>query len=278
MIPSDTSGFSRISKLYIIERIKRINPFFGSLGLTIGNFDGYHLGHQQIVRLLTSKCRQRGLFSAVITFKEHPLKLISGEVPKLLGSPMEKIRWFQTVGVDILFYIDFDLSILNTEPLEFIKTLQRELDPRLYCLGTSFRFGRENAGDVDLIWRQKQVLGYELFCVDDVMVADEAVSSTRIRKAVMEGNIKLANRLLGRRYTVWLRKDDRAKGHLSLLLPDTALPCQGRYAGEMLDLQTRANCKTALTISGGIVQADSVIKNAGLYYQFFFHHNMEEEK
>lgn len=256
--------------MYIVERIRKVDPFFGSLGLTIGNFDGFHLGHREILRLLSHECRRRGLYSAVITFKEHPLKLIRGEAPKYLGPRAEKIRWFQKLGVDILFFIEFDLSIAGTKPLGFLEDLQKALDPRLYCLGRSFRFGKDNGGDIELIRKQKTELRYEIVCVDDVKIDGEAVSSTRIRKAVSEGNIQMANRLLGRQYTVWLERDDTQAGTLLSFLPDAALPFKGSYEGEMLDMKTKENAETVVSISGRLFRPNTITESTGALRRFSF--------
>jgi len=270
VILSGTLRFLRIWKLNIVERIKRVDPFFGSLGLTIGNFDGFHLGHQKILRTLSDECRKRGLYSAVITFKEHPLKLIRGEAPRHLGPRMEKIRWFQKLGVDILLYIDFDTALSGMRPLDFLGLLKKELDPKLFCLGKSFRFGKDNIGDVGLIKRKGSALRYDFVCVDDVKIDGDAVSSTRIRKAVDEGDFALVNRLLGRSYSAWFFKDDSDGGRLRTFLPETVLPREGRYRGEMLDMKTRERVRTTLAVSGKGFLTNSISMNSDTLYRFFF--------
>ena len=278
MIPSGTLRFLRIWKLNIVERIKRVDPFFGSLGFTIGNFDGFHLGHRRILKTLSDECRNRGLYSAVITFKEHPLKLIRGEAPRHLGPRTEKIRWFQKLGVDILFYIDFDMPLSGMRPLDFLGFLKKELDPGLFCLGRSFRFGKDNIGDVGLIEKSGTVFGYDFICVDDVRVDGDAVSSTRIRKAVDEGNFTLANRLLGRNYSAWLSKDESDSGCLMTFLPEAVLPREGRYRGKMLDMKTRERMETTLTVSGQRFLTNSISINSDTLYRFFFEHRLDMEK
>ena len=262
----------------IVERIKRVGPFFGSVGLTIGNFDGFHLGHRKILQKLTDECGKRGLFAAVITFKEHPLKLIRGDAPRLLGPRMEKIRWFSNMGIDILFYIDFDAAFADMKPLEFLALLKEKLGPKLYCLGKSFKFGKNNRGDVGLIRRHEQEFGYAMLCVDDVEIDDKAVSSTRIRNAVGDGEIELANRLLGRSYSVWLMKDSSGRGRLLPFLSEVVLPKGGRYAGEMVDMKKKESVEAAVAVSGRVLQTNSIGTSNDTLYRFLFHNRLGPEK
>ena len=262
----------------IVERIKRVDPFFGSIGLTIGNFDGFHLGHQKIVQKLSNECRKRGLFPAVITFKEHPLKLIRGEAPRLLGPRTEKIRWFFNMGIDILLYIDFDAAFADMKPLDFLKLLKEKLAPKMYCLGKSFKFGKSNRGDVGLIRRHEREFGYGMICVDDVEMDGEIVSSTRIRNAVVDGEIELANRLLGRRYSAWFRKDASGGGKLLPFLSEAVMPKEGSYSGEMVDMKIKESVEAALAVSGSVFQSNSIGTRSDTLYRFLFHRRLGQEK
>ena len=100
--------------MYINELIKKVDGFYGKIGLTIGNFEGHHRGHAEILGSLVNESRKRGLYSAVITFKEHPLKILRGVDPEKLWTPCEKIVSFKKAGIDLLFYIDFTKNISST--------------------------------------------------------------------------------------------------------------------------------------------------------------------
>jgi riboflavin kinase/FMN adenylyltransferase len=256
--------------VYIVERIRRVDPFSFSIGLTIGNFDGFHRGHQKVIRKLVSGTRNRNLYSAVITFKDHPLKLINKDAPPQLMSKAEKIEWFTKLGVDVLFYIDFDESISGMKPLRFLKLLDETLGPKLYCLGRSFRFGTHNEGNVALIEQYGSDLNYDLIDVNDVELDGSAVSSTRIREAVRCGDLETANRLLGRPYAVWLERKKPDGKILVPFLPHTALPPEGAYDGELLTVRTKERSWQRVSVSEKSFVADAENMGACTLYRFSF--------
>ena len=89
--------------MYIVERIRKMDDFHGSVGLTIGNFEGFHRGHREIITTLITQSRRHGLYTAVITFKEHPLKILRGTEPEQLSLPHEKLVKLRKAGIDLLF-------------------------------------------------------------------------------------------------------------------------------------------------------------------------------
>ncbi|MBN2323909.1 MAG: FAD synthetase family protein [Spirochaetes bacterium] len=256
--------------MHIVERIGRVDPFSFSLGLTIGNFDGFHQGHKKIIEELVSETRKRNLYSAVITFKDHPLKLINNGAPPQLMSRMEKIEGFEKLGVDLLYHVDFDETMCGMKPLRFLTLLGETLGPKLYCLGHGFRFGSNNEGDVTLIERYGSDLGYGLIEVDDVQLDGSLVSSTRIREAVRCGNIETANRLLGRPYAVWLERRKPDVKRLDPFLPHTAFPPDGAYEGELLAVGTGERSRRLVTVSKDSLTADAGYRGTGTLFRFFF--------
>ena len=256
--------------MHIVERIKRVDPFSFSFGLTIGNFDGFHRGHQEIIRKLVSGSKKRNLHSAVITFKEHPLKLINKDAPPQLMSRMEKIEWFEKLGVEILFYVDFDESLSGMKPLRFLLLLDETIGPKLYCLGRGFRFGFHNEGNVELIEQYGSDLNYDLIDVDDVRMDGSAVSSTRIREAVQCGDLETANRLLGRPYAVWLERKGSDEKRLVPFLPHTALPPDGAYQGELLAVGTKEKSWQRVMVSENTFKVNVRNRGSGALFRFLF--------
>jgi riboflavin kinase/FMN adenylyltransferase len=218
--------------LHIVEHIRKINDFHGKLGLTIGNFEGFHRGHREIITTLLEQSLSRGLHPAVITFKEHPLRMLRGFEPERLSLPHEKLVNLKKAGVFLLFYLDFSPEFADTTPEGFLHMLKSTLAPGMLCLGRQFRFGRGNKGDIGFLGRKASVFGYDLVVVEDVMYENVAVSSTRIRDSVKRGDFELADALLGHKYHLYVTGDG------SLLKPlcmNCAFPVAGRYRAVLFE-------------------------------------------
>lgn len=256
--------------MYIVERIKKVEQYYGKIGLTIGNFDGFHLGHQRIIKTLVYECNKRGLFAAVITFKQHPLRVICGKEPDKIGIRTEKLQWFLSQGIDLIFYIDFSKDFSTTSPSDFLHNMKRELDPGLYCLGKSFRFGKANKGNIEFMEECAPMLGYQVVSIEDVTLHGEAVSSTRIREAIKRGDFKLVTELLGRHYSVYLEVDQKDGEALRPFLSGIALPGNGIYAGELVNLKTHQKVDEAVTVSGRLMKLNEVRVKQNTIYQFIF--------
>lgn len=262
--------------MYIVERIKRLNDFHGKVGLTIGNFEGFHRGHREIVQTLLSQSGHRGLRTAVITFKEHPLKMLRGVEPERLTLPHEKLVNLRNAGVDLLFYLDFSAGFADTEPESFLRMLQRELAPGLLCLGRGFRFGKGNKGNIDFLSRNADQYSYDLLVVDDVMHLCGPVSSTRIRDAVKRGDFELADALLGQSYHLYVI------GGGNLLKPlcmNCAFPDEGRYMGVLYDDRERQGKGMVVErVDEGFCICEEVdLKRNGLY-RLQFSHRLDPQK
>lgn len=214
--------------MYILERIKKIDRFFGKVGLTVGNFEGFHRGHREIIRTLVSSSRSRGLSAAAVTFKEHPLKELHGIEPERLTLPHEKVVNLCDAGIDLLFYLDFSSELAGTKPGDFLELLQNQLAPKLLCLGKGFRFGRNNRGDIEYLKSHANRFDYELQVVEDVVHDGFPVSSTRIRDAVKRGNFELARAMLDRPYHLYVTGVPE-RSLLQPLCTNCASPESGRY-------------------------------------------------
>jgi riboflavin kinase/FMN adenylyltransferase len=262
--------------LYIVERIKRVERFYGKIGLAIGNFEGHHRGHVEILRSLVSESRKRGLLTAVITFKEHPLKVLAGVEPERLWAPCEKIHSFKETGIDLLIYINFTMDFSLTEPADFLRELDAAFKPRLFCLGSSFKFGKDNKGDVGLLKNLSKDFNFDLIAVDDVMLFDSAVSSTRIRGAVKSGRVDLAGDLLGRKYSVHLAGKPGDPFTLEPFILNYALPGKGLFKGELVCMSTHEKSIEYLRIMGNCLQSEKRKKfREGCLYKYYFFNNTD---
>ncbi|MDQ1315441.1 MAG: riboflavin kinase / adenylyltransferase [Pseudomonadota bacterium] len=186
----------------------RITHGFTPLGtphaVTIGNFDGLHLGHQAMLARLQEVARARGLPSCVLSFEPHPREFFAPEqAPARLSSLREKAECLQRMGIDRLHVFRFDraFSALNAEA--FIEqVLGRTLQARYVLVGDDFRYGARRAGDFALLQRAGQALGFDAEFLPTVEVAGERSSSTAVRQALAAGELDRAALLLGRPYSI----------------------------------------------------------------------------
>ena len=182
---------------YRIER--RRHP----LVVAVGVFDGYHRGHQAIVRALL-RARHAGERSAVVTFLEHPTAALRpGEEPPQISTLAERINAFARAGIDETFVLRFDRAFAALSPAAFLDdVIAGALGARALVVGANFRFGAKRAGDVAFAQTHLGRRGGEAIGVANVLVEGERVSSTRIRAAIAAGDCATADRLLGLPYVV----------------------------------------------------------------------------
>jgi riboflavin kinase/FMN adenylyltransferase len=173
------------------------------LCVAIGVFDGFHLGHQAIVRTLL-QTRRAGERTAVMTFAEHPAMFLRPDaVPPAIATMSERINAFARAGVDEAFVLTFDAAFAALGPEAFLNdVLIDALGARAMVVGENFRFGARRAGDMDLARTIFAARGREAIGVPNAMSGGERVSSTRIRAALAAGDMTLVDALLGQSYSV----------------------------------------------------------------------------
>jgi len=172
--------------------------------LAIGVFDGVHLGHQQVIRQMVTDARQHDARSIVITFDRHPNAIVApARVPPLIYSLPQKLRAIASLGVDTTLLIHFDDAFSRQTGEEFIRGLSRDLG-RIHsvCVGSTFTFGHRRSGNVALLQKLGQELGFAVHGLAAISLDGEPVSSTRIREAVRNGQLDLAGQMLGRGYSL----------------------------------------------------------------------------
>jgi riboflavin kinase / FMN adenylyltransferase len=168
--------------------------------VSIGVFDGMHLGHRAILAANTSRAGELGAVSTVVTFRRHPKEVLLGRAPRTLTTLDHRLELFRRAGVGRALVLSFDETLRQTPPEDFVHRICAEgLGARAFVLGFDSKFGRDRAGTPELV-RQ---LGYETQIVPKVVVFERAVSSTAIREAVELGDIEGAARMLGRPVSVY---------------------------------------------------------------------------
>ena len=172
--------------------------------ITIGNFDGAHLGHQKVIKQTITLAKAKGTKSLVMTFAPHTRKLLNSEHPPLLlNTPSQKLELIEKMGVDFILTLGFTDELSHTTPEDFVRSfLVDKLRIRAMCLSSKFRFGYQGRGDIHLLKRLGEVHRFEVIEVEEVYVSDRPVDSTRIRELLREGRVEEASHLLGREYMV----------------------------------------------------------------------------
>lgn len=187
-------------------RISRTIPVAADtpVALTIGNFDGVHLGHQAMLARLIAAARARALPSCVMTFEPHPREFFApDQAPTRLTSLCEKLELLERAGVDRVQICRFNFDFAKTAPEDFIeRLLQRGLGARWIQVGDDFRFGARRAGDFGMLKTAGARCGFEVHALTSVAVDGERVSSTAVRDRLAAGDMDGAQRLLGRPYSI----------------------------------------------------------------------------
>ncbi|MDR2219929.1 MAG: bifunctional riboflavin kinase/FAD synthetase [Methylobacillus sp.] len=167
--------------------------------LTIGNFDGVHLGHRAVINKLLEQSREQWLAPGVLTFEPHPREFFTPQLaPARLTSLREKLEMLEELGVERVYLCRFDQAFAAMAAQAFVNDILRRLDTRMIFVGKDFRFGADREGDIATLVRA----GIEVESVPNVTVDKMRVSSTTIRKALTQGDLAQAARLLGRPYSL----------------------------------------------------------------------------
>jgi riboflavin kinase / FMN adenylyltransferase len=166
--------------------------------LSIGNFDGLHLGHRQILATVVQRARELGVKSVAMTFAPHPVRFLApARSPKLISTLDQKIRLIESAGIDLLFLVHFDDAFSKLQPSAFVKQyLVEGLRARAVCVGSNFNFGYKQQGTVETL---KEFTGhFQVIEVPAVRVRGTLASSSRVRHLISVGLVSRACRLLGR--------------------------------------------------------------------------------
>lgn len=172
--------------------------------LTLGVFDGLHLGHQLIIRTVVERARAAGAIPTVITFDPHPRAVLHPEsAPPLLQTLDQKVEGFGVLGIEQTIVIRFDEEFSQTRAEGFLRDVVRErLHAQEVYLGCGFAFGHDREGNIELLRRVSQELGFFADEVPELQFRKQRVSSSKVRRLLSEGRVNLARRLLGRPYGV----------------------------------------------------------------------------
>jgi riboflavin kinase/FMN adenylyltransferase len=213
--------------------------------VTLGTFDGLHLGHQRIIETVVKKASAHNSRNFLITFDPHPRKVLSKENNiKMLSTLDEKIALFETLRMENVLVINFTQDFSQLTPEQFLtKYLIEGIGVKEAVIGYDHHFGKGRGGGIELLTNFGLKSNFEVTVVTEFIVDGETVSSTKIRHALIDGNLVKANKMLGRLYSFSgkvIRGDSRGKelgfptANLKVESEDKLLPAIGIYAAECI--------------------------------------------
>jgi len=225
--------------MMVEEELARLLPE-KDMVLTIGVFDGVHLGHKYLISQLTEHARQQNLLSGVITFRQHPREVVSpGTALPYLTSLAERVNLLKKEGVDLVVTLSFTEELARLSPRQFVGLLQKYLRLCSLIIGPDFALGRSREGNADNLRKLGQEMNFTVTVIPPIRVNGEVVSSTAIREALAGGDVKRVITLIGRSFSLQGRvitgvgrssKQDFVPTANLDLDPKQALPADGVYA------------------------------------------------
>lgn len=175
-------------------------PIFKNAVITIGTFDGVHMGHRQIIDKLKQEAKAINGETAIVTFHPHPRKVVSSTILgiRLINTLDEKIGLLESLGIDHLVVVPFTDAFANQQAEDYVEHfLVNKFQPHTIIIGYDHRFGKERKGDYLLLEKLAPVFNYQLKEIPKHVLDEISISSTKIREALLEGKIEIADKLLG---------------------------------------------------------------------------------
>lgn len=202
-------------------------PIQAAKALTIGFFDGVHLGHQYLIEQMC-QTKQEGEKIAIVTFTDHPLFFLKGKSPPLLTHPSQKLQLLQQLSLDLIFLFSFDKGLRQLSYEEFLGKIYKNFPFKHLFLGKGARFGKEQQGEEIAVTTLGKKWGFKTHYIPLYQQKELLISSSQIRKSLQEKQLSLAQALLGRPYRIWIEKPDQ--GFFSI--EKQLLPPPGVYLGK----------------------------------------------
>ena len=187
----------------IIRGIENLNNEFTQCVVTLGNFDGVHLGHQQLINHLIEQGKKLNLPTAVMLFEPQPLEFFSKQAPTRLTSFKEKVQLIEKLGIDYIIAVPFTQTFANMSANAFIQDwLINKLSAKYIVIGDDFQFGRDRKGDINLLQQYTQNNQFSVESMPTFVWNNLRISSTAVREALFNSDFELARCLLGRDYAI----------------------------------------------------------------------------
>ncbi|MEW6161910.1 MAG: bifunctional riboflavin kinase/FAD synthetase [Nitrospirota bacterium] len=224
----------------VIRGLEALRENYPNTVLTIGNFDGIHLGHQRILLWVIKRAEEIEGTSMAVTFEPHPLKVLAPEKElKMLMTFKEKARILEAIGIDVLLCIEFNRAFANLSPDAFIEdVLVKKINAVEIVVGPDCAFGKNRKGTTELLRKRGRELGFRVKVVRSVELDGDIVSSSKIRMLLQKGKVHEVSAFLGRAYSIEgevIRGTGRGSKFLNvptanITTPDELVPKEGVYA------------------------------------------------
>ncbi len=265
--------------MLVAEELTRFSTDTDTM-LTIGVFDGVHLGHKHLISRLLEVARQRHLLSGVVTFQQHPEELLPPRTRlPFLTDIEERIILLKNEGIDVIIPLSFTTELSQLGARQFVSLLQKHLSMRGLVVGSDFALGKNREGDADTLQKLGQDMNFSVTVVPPLVINGEVVSSTTIRRALAEGDMIKIRELTGRPFSLQGRVVTGAGRGVGLGFPtanldissEHALPPDGVYAScahiDGKEYQSMVNIGQCPTFGGGecVVEAYLVDYRGDLY-------------
>lgn len=230
----------------IYRSLGEVGPDFGPCALTIGNFDGLHEGHRDIMRQVVAVARVHHWKPSVLTFHPHPTTVVApSRAPKLLTTPEERAALMAAEGIEQVLILPFDLEFSRTTAEQFVERIVAgKLGAKAVLVGDNFHFGKGQGGNTDGLRELGRRFGFDVHILTGVRVRGRMVSSSEVRRLIRGGEVSRACRLLGRPYALaGAVVTGRGVGSkqtvptLNLATPAEVIPATGVYVTETEDLE-----------------------------------------
>lgn len=210
-------------------KIDEPNRKKGETGIALGNFDGIHIAHKEIILNTIKDSKKMNLNSSVLLFDNHTKSIIESKSPSVITSKEQKLEILKKLGIDTVYIIPFDKELMKLSPEDFVKNiLLDKLNVKHICVGFDYKFGHRASGDNITLKKLGEIYGFNTRIIDPIY-KDNIISSTKIRSLIKEGRIKDANDLLGRNYSIIGKVVDGNKMGHKLGFPTANLDIKDNY-------------------------------------------------
>jgi len=190
--------------MQVIHSSDKKNYFDCNTGVGLGNFDGLHIGHMALINTLIREAQLNGLSSIVYTFTKHPENILRKKlITPLLLTEQKKIDLLRETSLDYLYFDEFNEEFSRLLPEEFVKyVLINKLHIKLAVVGYDYRFGYKGQGEIPLLKELGKKYGFKVVVLPAIKCDNEIISSTKIRKSIINGELETSYKLLGRNYSI----------------------------------------------------------------------------